>query len=59
MQDILTGVAFLKRRGFREIELVGLGRAGLWSLLARAFALDVAGAVCDVDGLEPKRTKVS
>lgn len=52
VQDILTAVAYLKQRGYRTIELVGVGRAGLSALLARAFAPEVSRAVFDVDGLD-------
>jgi dienelactone hydrolase len=36
--DLLTLVAFAKTTGASEIELVGVGRAGVWALLARALA---------------------
>lgn len=39
VQDILTGLAYLKSRPeFGAVDLVGLDRAGLWVLLARALA---------------------
>ncbi len=52
VQDILTALAYLKGRGYRNIELVGVEKAGLPALLARAFAPEVSRAVCDVDGLD-------
>jgi dienelactone hydrolase len=38
VHDLLTVLAFAKTMGAREIHLVGLGRAGVWALLARALA---------------------
>jgi hypothetical protein len=52
VQDILTAVAYLEQHGHRKIELIGVGRAGLSALLARAFAPNITRAVCDVDGLD-------
>ncbi|HEY0072767.1 MAG TPA: acetylxylan esterase [Abditibacteriaceae bacterium] len=52
VQDILTAVAYLEQRGHSKIELIGVGRAGLATLLARAFAPSITRAVCDVDGLD-------
>ena len=49
VQDILTGLAYLKSRAeVSSINLVGLGKAGLWSLLARSLAQDVARIAVDV-----------
>ena len=50
VQDVLTALSWLKRRpGIREVSLVGLGRAGLWCLLAQALAPDLAAVVADAD----------
>ncbi len=50
VQDILTGLAFLRdTAGVRRVSLVGLGEAGLWALLARAFAPFVEQAIIDAD----------
>jgi len=38
VQDILTALAFLRSRHDGEPELVGLGKAGVWSLFAAAVA---------------------
>ncbi len=39
VQDILTALAYLKSSAeFSAVDLVGVGRAGLWTLLARALA---------------------
>lgn len=39
VQDVLTALAYLKSRPeFSAVDLVGVGRAGLWVLLARALA---------------------
>ncbi len=50
VQDILTVLAWLERQpGIRHVALVGLERAGLWCLLARGLAPDIAGVVADAD----------
>ncbi len=39
VQDILTAIAYLERRpDVARVNLVGVGKGGLWSLLARALA---------------------
>ncbi len=48
VQDILSAVAYLENR-YHAVHLVGLGKAGLWCLLARALALGVGRTVADVD----------
>lgn len=49
-QDVLTALAWLKRRpGIRRVGLVGLGRAGLWSLLAAGLAPGLDAVVADAD----------
>lgn len=49
VQDILTAVAFLRRESPNaELRLVGLGEAGLWSLLAAAIDGKVDFTVADV-----------
>jgi len=51
VQDILTAVAYLQSRiDVDRVDLVGLGKAGLWCLLARAFAPSVDRAALDLDG---------
>ena len=60
VQDLLTTLAYARQAGYRRVELVGLGRQGLRALLALGVAAggesgDVAGAVCDLDGLDPER----
>src|SRR5262249_19102687 len=45
VQDILTAIAYAKKIGGTRVNLVGVGRAGLWTLLAR----DVARAAVDAD----------
>jgi dienelactone hydrolase len=50
-QDVLTAVAWLERQpGVQQVALVGLGRAGLWCLLAQALAPRLETVVADVDG---------
>jgi hypothetical protein len=50
VQDILTAVAWLKQQpGVRGVSLVGLGRAGLWCLLAQALAPGLDAVVADAD----------
>jgi len=49
VQDILTGLTYLKSRTeVSSINLVGVGKAGLWSLLARSLAPDVSRTAVDV-----------
>jgi len=51
VQDVLTVLAWLKRQpGVRTVSLVGLGRAGLWCLLAQALAPGLEAVVADADG---------
>ncbi len=38
LQDILTALAFLQARGFREIRLVGVKKAAVWCLFAAAVS---------------------
>jgi dienelactone hydrolase len=49
-QDIITAAAWLrKQRGTRNVALAGLGRAGLWSLLAAGLAPGLDAVAADVD----------
>jgi dienelactone hydrolase len=49
IQDILTGLGYLRsRRGIGRIDLMGLGYAGAWALLARTQAPFVARAMVDM-----------
>jgi len=48
VQDILNALTYLQTR-YARVDLVGLGRAGLWSLLARGLAYGVRRTVVDVD----------
>jgi dienelactone hydrolase len=51
-QDILTAVAWLKKQpGVRGVSLAGVGRAGLWSLLAAGLAPGLDAVAADVDRL--------
>ena len=50
VQDILTAIAFLREYGGGTgVSLVGLGRAGLWTLLAAAIDSDVQSVAVDLD----------
>ena len=52
VQDILTALAYLKSQvGFSTLNLIGLGEAGLWCLLAAGFA-DVDRTVVDANGFD-------
>ena len=49
VQDILTAVAFLESRPeVARVNLVGVGKGGLWSLLARALAPQLHRTLVDV-----------
>ena len=53
IQDILTSIAYLKtRKETEEIHLVGLSRAGIWSLFASALTKDIARTALDMDKLD-------
>ncbi|MDE0628753.1 MAG: acetylxylan esterase [Bryobacterales bacterium] len=53
VQDILTAAAFLRERGNADgIRLVGIGRAGLWALLAGALDPDLRSISADADGFD-------
>ncbi len=50
VQDILTAIAFLRERADSAgVNVVGLGRAGLWALLAAAVDGDVQSVAVDLD----------
>jgi hypothetical protein len=54
--DLLTIVAFAKTTGAKRVRLVGLGKAGAWSLVARALAGDaIERAAIDLDGFDFNR----
>lgn len=49
VQDILTAIAYLERRPeVARVNLVGVGKGGLWSLLARALAPQLHRTLVDV-----------
>lgn len=51
VQDILTAIVYLQKRGdVSGVNLMGMGEAGLWCLLANAFAADLNRTVVDVVG---------
>jgi dienelactone hydrolase len=50
-QDILTALVWLGRQpGVRRVSLVGVGRAGLWALLAAGLHPGLHAVAADVDG---------
>jgi hypothetical protein len=54
--DVLTLAAFARTTGASEVQLVGVGRAGVWALLARALAGEaIAKAAIDLDGFDFNR----
>ncbi|MFN0084837.1 MAG: alpha/beta hydrolase family protein [Blastocatellia bacterium] len=53
VQDLLTSLAWLKaRHPNARVDLVGHGRAGLWALLARAFAPRIDRTIVDAAGFD-------
>ncbi len=52
VRDVLTSVAFVRgRKDVKRVDLIGLGAAGAWTLLARAQAGEaVERTVVDLDG---------
>jgi dienelactone hydrolase len=54
--DLLTLVAFAKTTGAAEVQLAGVGRAGVWALVARALAGEaITKAAIDLDGFDFNR----
>ena len=50
VQDILTAAAYLRARsGSDAVNLVGVGKAGLWALLAAALDPGIQSVVADLD----------
>lgn len=48
VQDILTAIAYLKGRNkSARVNLVGIGKAGLWCMLARGLAAEIYPTVVD------------
>lgn len=53
VQDILTALAFLRQsQGVDGVNLIGLGRAGLWALLAASVDGAVNTVVADLDNFD-------
>jgi hypothetical protein len=52
VQDILTGLAFLKQSGASTLELVGLGEAGIWCVFAAAVARAEVSVQADLGGFK-------
>jgi dienelactone hydrolase len=50
VQDILTGLAFLKSRYGGRPELMGLGDAGIWCIFAAAIAPISVDVIADLNG---------
>jgi len=50
VQDILTGLAFLKGQSGRRPELIGLGDAGIWCVFAAAVAPIAIDVTADLNG---------
>ena len=54
VQDILTAAAFLRSQaGSRPVRMVGVGRAGLWVLLAAGIDGRIGSVAADLDGFDP------
>jgi len=56
VQDVLTALAWLEGR-YERVSLVGVGAAGMWCLLARALAPQVAVCAVDAARFEVERTE--
>ena len=53
IQDVLTAITYFRTRfNVREINLVGIGEGGVWSLFARALADDGIRLIADLDGFD-------
>lgn len=56
VQDVLTAITYFRMRfNVREINLVGMGEGGLWSLFARALADDNIRLIADLDQFDAAR----
>lgn len=53
IQDVLTAITYFRTRfNAREINLVGIGEGGVWSLFACALADDSIRLIADLDGFD-------
>ena len=53
IQDVLTAITYFRTRfNVREINLVGIGEGGVWSLFARVLADDGIRLIADLDGFD-------
>ena len=53
IQDVLTAITYFRTRfNAREINLVGIGEGGVWSLFARALDDDGIRLIADLDGFD-------
>jgi hypothetical protein len=51
--DLLTMIAFARTTGASDVQLAGVGRAGVWALVARVLAGDaISRAAIDLDGFD-------
>ena len=58
VQDILTAIAYLERRpDVARVNLVGVGKGGLWSLLARALAPQLHRTQVDVSNFSSEEDR--
>jgi len=50
VQDLITGLVYLKQHGFEDIRLVGVAQAGLWCLLAGGIVPEkINQLICDLN----------
>ena len=52
VQDIVTAYSFLKKSGYREIELIGFEAAGPWVVAALPFMPGVKLLAADIEGFD-------
>jgi dienelactone hydrolase len=54
IQDVLTALAYLRMRsGAQQVNLLGIGMGGVWSLFARALADTDVRLLADLDQFDP------
>lgn len=54
IQDVLTALAYLRTRaGTQQVNLLGMGMGGVWSLFARALADGDVRLLADLDQFDP------
>lgn len=54
VQDVLAAAAYARSRTPGAVAVIGIGKAGLWSLFAAAVDAEIASVTADVGGFNPE-----